>query len=427
MNAIPDSGSVLFLVLIALAPLAPAGLALLNTGMGRSRSAAQALLGALCVAAVASIVYFAFGFSLEGYAGGPGYSIWAGPTSWDWIGSAGLFFRGVGWTGSPQSYAAAFQIVTVGLAAMIPWGSGADRWRLGSACATTVVLAGVIYPIFGHWVWGGGWLAQLGTTYQLGLGFVDLGGAATIQAVGGLTALVVVWKLGARRGKFTRNGPPAAIPAHHIVYVLLGCLLALPGWMALNLLGTMLFAGMSGASPVLTEVNTVLCAAAALLASLVVTRLRFGKPDASLCANGWIAGLVTSSAVAGLVSPGAAVFVGAVAGGGLPLAIEFLELRCRIDDPTGGISVHGLAAVWGLLAVGFLSHGLSGQFVAQLVGVATLLGLVLPAIWLLYSALDRAMPFRTHAEGERVGMDLHELGSGAYPEFALHGDEFVPR
>jgi ammonium transporter, Amt family len=426
VNGLSTASPLLCPLLILLVPLAPIGLALLNAGLNRSRSAAQALLGSLCVMAVAAVAYSVVGWSLEGFAGGTAHSVSLGGVAWNWIAAQPLMLHGIRWT-RPEACAAALQIFTVGMAALIPWGSGAERWRLGSGCAATVLLAGFVYPIFAHWVWGGGWLAQLGSTFHLGYGFMDPGGAATIQMLGGLTALVVVWIVGARRGKFPENSPPAAIPAHHIVYVLFGGMIALAGWFALNAAGAILFVGADPAALARTIVNTMLCACGALLAALVVTRLRFGKPDASLCANGWVAGLAASSAVAALVSPGAALFTGAVAGGLLPLVIEFLEVRCRLDDPSGGIAVHGFAGLWGLLACGFLGRGPQGQFVAQLVGIATLAGLVLPVMYVLYGLLNRIMPFRTHREGERVGMDLHELGAGAYPEFVMHNDEFLPR
>lgn len=424
MNPLSGSAAILCVGLLALVPLAPAGVAFINTGLGRSRSAAQSLLGALCLAAIAAIVYFAFGYCFEGAAAGHAVNI--GGAAWDWAGASAPFFQSLTWTGSPASYAAAFQLFAVALVVLIPWGSGADRWSLGAACASTILLAGFVYPLFAHWVWAGGWLSQLGAAFHLGRGFVDPSGAATIQVLGGLSALSIVWILGPRRGKFIRGGPPAVIPAHHIAYVLFGCFVAFVGWLALNLLGAVLFARIDGADLVLTEVNTFLCASGALVAVLLVTRIRFGKPDASLCANGWIGGLVVSSALAALVTPLAALFAGFIAGAALPPAIEFLELRCGIDDPTGGVVVHGLSGIWGLLAVGFLAQAPAGQMLAQIVGVATLLGLVLPAIYLLNWLLDKVIRFRTNLQGERLGMDLHELGAGAYPEFVTHNDEFIP-
>jgi Amt family ammonium transporter len=427
VNPLSDARAVFCALLIALLPLAPVGLILLNAGLTRSRSAVHAVLGAVCLMCVAAISYFVVGYSWEGYAAAHSHTLRIGGAAWNWIATRPLFFRDISWTGAPESFAAVFQLFAVGMAAVIPWGSGAERWRLASACVTTVFLAGFIYPLFAHWAWAGGWLQQLGSTFHLGSGFVDPGGAATIQAVGGITALAAVWILGPRRGKFPSHSPPAALPAHHIIDTLLGSLLAFVGWLALNALAAMLFAATPLGRIPLVEMNTALCAAGALLASLVVTRILFGKPDASLCANGWTAGLVASSAVAAVLSPGGALFTGIVAGAFLPPVIGFLESRCRIDDPSGGITVHGLAAIWGLFAAGLLAAGAPGQLLAQMVGIGTLLGLMLPGIWILYLGLNRIVPFRTRPEGERVGMDLYELGAGAYPEFVLHSDDFPPR
>jgi Amt family ammonium transporter len=152
--------------------------------------------------------------------------------------------------------------------------------------------------------------------------------------------------------------------------------------------------------------------------------LRFGKPDASLSANGWIGGLVASSAVCAFVSPMVAIGVGLIAGVLVTFSVELLELRLGVDDPGGAISVHAVAGIWGLLAVGFF---MPGQLLAQVVGVATLLGLVLPLTFGLNWLLDRVFPQRTGRDGERLGMDLHELGAGAYPEFVIHNEEFVER
>jgi ammonium transporter, Amt family len=427
VTPLSDAIAVLCILLICALPLAIAGLAILNTGLGRSRSAAQSLLGSLCLVAVAVVVYFIVGFSWQGYQGGTSYALALGSTTWDWIAAQSFFFRTLAWNGSPASFIAASQLFAVALAALIPWGAGADRWRLAAASVSTVVTAGLIYPIFAHWVWGGGWLAHLGLNFNIGAGFVDPGGAATIQVIGGLTALSIVWIVGPRKNKFADAGPPRAIPGHHIVYVLFGSLLVLAGWLALNTLGAVLFADLSSSSLVLVEVNTLLCASAALLAALIITRFRFGKPDASLCANGWIAGLVASSAVAAYVAPGFALLVGVIAGGALPFVVEFLEVHCRIDDPTGAISVHGISGVWGLLAVGLFSNLPAGQLLAQLVGIGTLVGLMLPAIYGANWLLDKVIRFRTTPDGERLGMDLHELGAAAYPEFVIHGDEFSPR
>ncbi len=231
------------LLLILLVPFAGAGLALINSGLGRARSAAHAMIGALCVTAVAALVYVIVGFAWQGVAGGPDHVLVAAGKGWSWIASEPFFLRGLRLDLSPTALVVLLQIFSVGLAGLIPLSSGADRWRLGAICASTALLAGCTYPLFAHWVWGGGWLAQLGTNRGLGRGFVDGGGSSTIQVVGGLTALSIAWILGPRRGKFSAEGMPAALPGHNVVLVLLGCSLAWVGWIALNSAGAILFLG----------------------------------------------------------------------------------------------------------------------------------------------------------------------------------------
>jgi len=410
------------LVLLILAPLAIAGVALINAGLGRSRSAAQALLGNVAIFAVAAIVFVLVGATFTGLSDGPSHLFHLAGKSWNWLGEGSFFLAGFS-TASPQSQLALlYEFLAVALAALIPWGSGADRLRLAAGCAVAAVLAALVFPLFAHWVWAGGWLAQLGTNFGLGSGFLDPGGAATVHVLGGLSAVAVVWVTGSRRGKFPKEGFSTAMPGHNAAYILFGCLIALVGWLAFNLAGQLLWLHAPLTALPLTAINTVLAASGALAATFTVTRIRFGKPDASLCANGWLAGLVASSASAALVSPLPALFIGIVAGVITPLLVELLELAVSIDDPSGAISAHAVSGLWGLAAAGIFA-GASGQFLAQLIGIAALLGLILPLVYLLFWLLNRAVPFRVDADGERIGMDLHELGGGAYPEFVIHRDE----
>jgi Amt family ammonium transporter len=430
MTPLSEAATALCFGMILLAPLAIAGMALLNAGLGRSRSAAQSMLGSLCVLAVAAIVYFVFGFAFEGYAGLPQHTVLIAARPWGWLAAMPFFLRGLPLDGSPASLAALLQIFGVALAALIPWGSGSDRWILRAGCLSTALFAGMIYPLFAHWVWGGGWLAQLGSNYGLGRGFADAAGAATLQAAGGLTALAIVWIAGPRYGKFQRGQMPAVFPGHHTVYVLFGCLLSLIGWIGLNGAGSLLFAGIIPGRIVLVALNTVLCASGSLLTALFVTKFRFGKPDASLSANGWLAGLAASSAICANVPPAGALLIGLMLGGAIPFLTELLELKCGIDDPTGSISVHAGGGLWGLFAVGFMGRfgvPAGGQMLAQLAGIATLLGFVLPFAYAFNWLLNRFVPFRAIAESEHAGMDMVELGAGAYPEFMVHTDEFLPR
>jgi ammonium transporter, Amt family len=434
------------LFFIFLVPLAAAGLALMNVGLGRSRSAGHMMMASLCALAIAGLAYFVCGFAWQGFIGSPAHFLAVSGKNWNWIAGEPFFFRKLSFDGSAASLAALFQIFCVGLAGLIPLGSGADRWRLRASCLSTALLAAWTYPLFAHWVWGGGWLAQLGVNYGIGRGFLDAGGSGAIQVVGGLTALAVTWILGPRRGKYSADGMAPAIPGHNAVLVLFGCVLALIGWVGLNSAGAILFTGGEPSAAAMIAINTMLGASASALAAAFITKVRFGKPDASLTANGWVGGLVASSASCAFVSPAEAVVIGSVAGTVITFSIEWLELRMEVDDPGGSVSVHAVGGIWGLLAVGVfgqfqrpvvnvaggslraaMNGTVSGQWLAQLIGVATLLGFVLPLTYGVNLLLNRFYPFRVSVEGERQGMDLHELGAGAYPEFVTHTDEFLPR
>lgn len=407
----------LCLIFILLVPFAIAGLALINTGLGRSRSAAQAMTSSLCVIAVAALIYFVWGFKVQGYVIPPQF---IGP-AYDALSSEpGLFLFGLSF-GLP-SFAALLGTFAVGLASLIPLGAASDRLRLSAAGFSTIVLAGIGYPIFAHFASR----ASFDLFYKGGVSFLDAGGSGFINAVGGLTALSIAWLLGPRLGKYPPKGMPAAIPAHNQVFVLFGCMLLWVGWLGLNSAGAMLYTGMRPEGAVLVVLNTTFAAAAAALTAAVVTRVRFRRPDASLIANGWIAGLVASSAGCAMLKPATAIITGIVAGVLVVSSVEWFELHFKVDDPCGSISVHGVCGIWGLLAVGIFS-GSAGQLTAQVVGIATLLGLIFPMTYGLNWLLSRFVPYRVAPDGERQGLDLHELGADAYPEFVVHTDEFLQR
>ncbi|HEY1580566.1 MAG TPA: hypothetical protein VGF82_26180 [Terracidiphilus sp.] len=425
MNALapmpyPDTSFAVMLVLLLLAPLAIGGVALINSGLGRSRSAAQSMLGSFIVISTAVIAFAMVGSAIAA-AGEKDFVFHIAGKPWDWAGFGRMFASGFTSMAPRAQLAFLFQLLSAGFVALIPWGSGADRLRMPAGALIAAVFGAAVFPLVAHWAWSG-WLAQLGINFSMGAGFVDGGGAGSIHALGGMAALAVIWIAGPRKGKFPREGLSTAMPGHNVVYVLFGCLVALVGWLAWNMAGAMLWTGASPSGLVVVAVNTLLSATAALVATFSVTRIRFGKPDASLCANGWLAGLVTSSACAAVVPPLAALFAGLVAGVVTPLLVELFELALSIDDPSGAVSVHGAAGLWGLIAAGIFAPQ-SGQFVAQLTGVSTLLGLMLPLVYLLFSLMNRLIAFRADPDGERLGMDLHELGGNAYPEFVVHRDE----
>src|SRR5580704_16444848 len=203
--AVSEAAFALVLVLLALAPLAIAGVALINTGLGRSRSAAQSLLGSLAIVAVAVIVFALIGATFTGSIGGTGHTFHVAGKPWNWIGAGPLFLASLNTAPAQSQLGLLFEFLAVALAALIPWGSGADRLRLAAGCAIAAVLAAIVFPLFAHWAWSpsgtenSGWLTQLGVNFSLGTGFLDPAGAAAIHVLGGLSALAVVWIAGPRR------------------------------------------------------------------------------------------------------------------------------------------------------------------------------------------------------------------------------------
>jgi ammonium transporter, Amt family len=357
--------------LIYLAPFAIAGIAMMSAGLCRARNAAHAMVAALCAAAVAVLA---------------------------WVAASAVWTRGA----APDERSLFWMFGAV-LTAVIPLGSGAERWRLRGICVSAAVLGGVVYPLFAHWS-ASGWLA--------GLGYVDLGGSGMIHAAGGMAGLAAAWTLGPRRGKYSRDGMPTAFPGHNAVLVVTGCFVVWVGFQGLNAAGAML----TGASVMAAVSNTTVAACAAGLAAAGLTRLRFGKTDASLTANGWTAGLVAVSAGCASMPAAGAILTGAVAGALAPIAIELLEGRLFVDDPGGVVAVHGVGGLWGLAAAALFGKA---PALAQLAGAATAVGFVLPVMYVV----NWAMRGRVSADGERRGLDLDELGAGAYPDFASHRDD----
>ena len=421
---------ILSLICILLSPLAAAGLALIHQGLGRSRSAAHSMLATLCVLAISAIVFVLVGASWAGFAGGAAHSLQVGGAQWNWLGNEASFASNLHLDGSSRPVVLCLQVFAVGLAAIIPLSAGTDRWRLAPICLAASLFAGFIYPLFAHWVWGGGWLAQLTANFGIAP-FLDAGGAGVIQVTGGLMALSAAWVLGPRRGKYSDDGMATAIPGHNIVLVLFGCLVALVGWIGLDSAASILFYGATPEQIPGVIINAVLSASAGCLAAVATTQIRYRKPDASLSANGWIAGLVAGSAACAFISPAASIFIGAIAGVLTTYMVELFELRLLVDDPGGAISVHAGAGIWGLIAVGIFGNqstaSLGSHLMAQCIGVATLLGFMLPLIHGCNLLLNRFLPYRVDRDGDWQGMDIRELGAGAYPEFVIHADEFVPR
>ena len=412
------------LAAIFIAPLAGAGLAMMNSGLGRSRSAAHTMLSSMLLMSAGALAYLICGAAfLDGWSAAIATTV-RGHT-WSWLGLSGFFLHGIDWDGSgafpERPLTILHGLVCASLTALIPFGAGGDRWRLASASAIGALLAGVAFPVFGHWAWSDvGWLTHLDQLAGLPRGYSDGGGAGAVHVTGGAAALALVWMLGPRHARYNDSGIPAAVPGHDAVLAVAGAFLALIGWLGLNCAGALLYGKASAMRLALVGLNTILCAAAGAIASALFTKSRYGRPDASLCANGWTGGLVASSAAAAFVHPAAAALIGVVAGVMVAFAIEMLDVHLAFDDPGGTVAVHFLCGLWGLLAAGLFG---SANLMAQVVGIATLIGFVFPLAFGIVWMTSRFVPLRTTPEGDRQGMDLHELGANAYPEFMMHHED----
>jgi len=302
-----------------------------------------------------------------------------------------------------------FQAMFAATAATIVSGCVTGRVKLPAFMIFGTLLVAVSYPITGSWLWGGGWLSELG--------FHDFAGSTLVHAVGGFAGLACVLLLGPRAGKF-ENGKINTIPGHNIPLATVGIFLLWFGWFGFNG-GSVLSADPAQISIVF--VNTALAAAAGALASMAATNFFMHKLDAPMALNGILAGLVGITAGANVVSPNAAILIGALSGVlvvGAVLAID----KLKVDDPVGAISVHGVCGAFGTLAVGIFSPVHS--FVTQLIGVSAVVGFTLVFSFLVFGAIKYTMGVRVDSAVEHGGLDLEEHGNSAYPSFA--GVELVP-
>jgi Amt family ammonium transporter len=297
--------------------------------------------------------------------------------------------------------------------------------------------------LYANWAWGGGWLATLGSNFGLGHGYSDFAGSGVVHAVGGVTALGMAIIIGPRIGKYTRQGKANAIPGHDIVLVLLGCFILAFGWFGFNP-GSTLGASANGNLRIGSiAVNTMLAGMAGSFGAMLYMWIRYGKPDASMSGNGLLAGLVAITAPSGFVNPVSAVIIGVIAGVLVCLSVEFFDRVARVDDPVGAISVHGTNGLWGVISVGLFADGKSnyggswngvsgsvtglfygdaGQLVAQLIGVATLIGFVFSLSFVFGVLVDWFLGQRVSAKSELEGLDIPEMGVLGYPEFVIHAE-----
>ena len=340
-----------------------------------------------------------------------------------------------------------FQIVFMDTAATIPTGAMAERWKLKAFIVFGFFMSMLLYPVFGNWAWGGGWLSQLGVNFGLGHGYADFAGSGVVHSVGGLCALAGAMVLGPRLGKYNRDGTINPMPAHHIPMALLGAFILAFGWFGFNPGSTLGVSG-GGLNRVgIVAVATMLAGAGGALSATLYMVLKTGKPDPTMIANGLLAGLVAITAPSGFVGANAGFIIGAIAGVLVCAAVAFFD-KLRIDDPVGAISVHGVCGLFGVLCVGIFAdgtafyggswNGVSGsvkgllygdwsQFGAQVVGCLTLLVWAFGGSLVFFKILDMVMGMRVSPEVEQEGLDLDETGVLAYPYFSLTNTYGVTR
>ncbi len=419
------------------------GFALVTSGLCRARSAGQIITMNFMIYPLTVLGFWICGFSLMFWSVFHDPTLVASP--W-WVDHAKP-----GPLGSNDSMLRLFffQAGVVAVASAIPVGVMAERWRFKSFMLYGCWAGALPIAIFGNWVWGGGWLAQLGKDFGLGHGCVDFAGSSVIHMAGGIIALAGASVLGSRLGKFTRDGRPRPMPGHNLVYVALGTLVLAFGWFGFNA-GPALAEGHTRVA--LIAVNTLLASATATVAACLLVTTKFRKPDPSMLCNGMLAGLVAVSGPCAFITPIGAVIVGLVAGILVVYSVLFLEGKLRVDDPVGAISVHGVSGAWGILSVGLLADGSYGigwngvhtikngseigvagalatwfggaandwpQLGAQAVGALACLVFIGLFAYLWFKLTAFVVPMRVKREDEIAGLDLPEMGAECYPDFHL--------
>lgn len=392
-----------------------AGFAMVETGFCRSKNATNLLSKNLIDFVVASLVFFVVGY---GFLKGEDILGFIGKGHWLLLGNS----YDVG------TYLDFFwQLVFCGTAATIISGAVAERLKFSAYLVYTFFVSSLIYPIYAHWVWGNGWLANL----PFGIGHVDFAGSGVVHTLGGMIGLAGTIVLGPRFGKFDKDGKPKAIPGHNMSLAALGTFILWFGWFGFNP-GSTFSAHHLRIS--IAAVNTNLAAAAGALTTLILMYLRTKKWDLGMTLNGALGGLVAITAPCAWVEGWAALIIGIVAGIIIVYGVTFLENK-GIDDPVGAVSVHGLNGIWGLISVGIFADGtyglytLEGPFVRGLLYggglgqlISQLIGALTVIIWgfglgfLLFKLMDISFGIRVSPEIELQGLDIHEHGTPAYPE-----------
>jgi ammonium transporter, Amt family len=410
-----------------------AGFAMVETGLTRSKNVTHTMTMNLMVYALGVLGFFAFGFALMFGGNGGGGAIGSHALAQREV-SISLFRHEWGLFGFAEFFLAAkvvdggllalffSQALVANVAATIPTGAMAERWKFRAFVYFVLFMTAIVYPVFGNWAWGGGWLAQLGTNFSLGRGFVDFAGSSVIHLVGGIAAVAGCRILGPRIGKFNRDGSLNVVLPHSVPLYMAGTLILAFGWFGLTtgraLIANDLIVGRVAA-------NTMLASAAGAVAAMIYMWILYKKPDPSFMCNGLLAGLVAISAPCAFVTPLAATLIGLVAGVLVVWSVLFLERATRLDDPVGAISVHGVNGAWGVLAVGLfadgsyrdvtgLFHGSASQLAAQCIGLVACVAWTFVMSYAFFLVVGRFVGNRVGPTTELQGLDVPELGVVGY-------------
>ena len=394
-----------------------AGFAMLETGLCRAKNAVNILAKNLIVFSVASIAFWLVGFAImfgdgTGFFGMNGWALAGADNSPAKAEAYQGVFTSLNWTGVPLFAKFFFQLVFAGTAATIVSGAVAERIKFSSFMIFSFILVAVIYPIGGHWVWGGGWLATMG--------FFDFAGSTVVHSIGGWAALMGVLVLGPRTGKYMADGTMRPIPGHNMALATLGTFILWLGWFGFNP-GSTMAADPNAIATI--ALNTNMAAAAGGIAATLVAWLTLGKPDLSMILNGTLAGLVAITAPCSIVGVGSSVLIGAVGGVLVVYAVLAFD-KVKVDDPVGALSVHLVNGIWGTAAVGLFATegglffgGGTARLLTQFAGIGAVAVLVSVCSLIVWLALKLTLGIRVGATEEFEGLDVGEHGMEAYPGF----------
>lgn len=425
-KALADQGVALDTVWVLLAGVLvmfmQAGFAMLEAGFTRAKNASNVLMKNLMDFSFGTIIYWVMGF---GVMFGAGNALF-GTSGFFLRDATGQVFDSLSWSTVPLECKYFFQLVFCATAATIVSGAMAERTKFIGYIVYSIVISAVIYPISGHWIWGGGWLADIGMW--------DFAGSTVVHSVGGWLALTGAVVLGPRIGKYKSNGSSNAIPGHNIPLATLGVFILWFGWFGFNPGSTM------GAITDIAHiaVTTNLAAAAGAIGAMITAWKMFGKPDTSMALNGVIAGLVAITAPCAFVSAGSSIVIGFAAGVLVVLSVVFLDKIMHIDDPVGAISAHAVCGVWGTFALGLFAQdkfipGTTGNGLffggglkllgAQVLGIVAVFAWCMVAGFLLFYMIKKVIGLRVSREEELRGLDISEHGMESYAGFQIFTTE----